>query len=806
MVVINRPFEFRDDDPRPMMRHLDAWARRSLNSPEAWASMLERAEVWIDYSARNQVLLASYGIVGPVAGAATWGRVPSSEGGRACAVGAGEHGLPVRVPVVGEPTTVAGRSRSLGESGSVASGHRWELVFAEEQLARRPARDAVKAVSIPRMSDARWSEAVRVATGRMVGRTPRRVQDPLAQLVDLARHVPPGAGRVGLDGVLAEQAGLLAAGRVGRATEPLPVLDPNGLTGRERWRTLVDVRHAAGRVVDALSYGLEVDLSRSPLPRHELADDRQVASGRRNYLSPADVRSLPLGVWIEVGPYSKGEWLARGIAGANGVGAFMRVNDRSYLAAYETRAGAMWRLETTGRGAHLGLVGEGAADDLAEAKRDVRAALRDRFPDVAVGVETSDRAKVLSPSFGWVSLPTGRDERTEQREFDERVSARVHPGPGGRWEAWVSVDGQQRQGPLTENASAAREIAEGLAHGALIELASVAPDRANAMVTEAAGSGSWDRGMLASIVGHRLTDSDALELGTTSDPARLTELVKSAGVLAPATMLRVLHAEDVPLDTVIDLVPALGLPIGDAIRQMHSEWGANRLEVGMALGATVEELRDGGCSRIEMLAASPREELRHLDTREQTWQSVGPTLLEAGYSEAEAIKHLAAHAPTPSTFAVAAEAVVDDPCRAFALSVRHAQTDDLAHLAERFGMSPAESATVLGAVGAPPSVAVQVIEVLCEHDRDATCDVAGRYLGIGRDETEMRLDGIDPDVVVPLAVGTGDRQMAALRRSLGPPDHSSSISLDAESIRAALDQVEPAQPADRSDVEADRVP
>ena len=57
--------------------------------------MVERCGQWADYR-RNQVLLASYGVVGPVAGTATWERVPSTEEGRPCAPRTGEHGLPIR--------------------------------------------------------------------------------------------------------------------------------------------------------------------------------------------------------------------------------------------------------------------------------------------------------------------------------------------------------------------------------------------------------------------------------------------------------------------------------------------------------------------------------------------------------------------------------------------------------------------------------------------------------------------------------------------------------------------------------------
>ena len=154
------------------------------------------------------------------------------------------------------------------------------------------------------------------------------------------------------------------------------------------------------------------------------------------------------------------------------------------------------------------------------------------------------------------------------------------------------------------------------------------------------------------IIGHRLTDHDRNDLATTAEPTRLVELMSSAGVLEPSTMLHVLHAEQVDLDTALPIAATIGLPIPEAIRLLHDGWDADRLTVGQALDATVDELRTAGCSTVEMLAVAPREALRHLDQREHTWEVVAPTLVEAGYSVAEAVGHLAAHAPTPETFAL----------------------------------------------------------------------------------------------------------------------------------------------------------
>ena len=742
MVVVAQPIKFSEQDPRAMLRHLDQWARYSLGTPEAWTSVLERCGQWADYSGRNQVLLASYGVVGPVAGVATWERVPSTEPDRACAVRTGEHGLPVRVPVVDQGDVVTDRTRQTGRSDSVAGSHRWELVFAAEQLARRPAVGTVTPVSVPSLSDREWAEAVRVASGRMTGRTPRSVKDPVEQLAVLAGRVSHGSGRVRLGEELAGQAGWLVGDRVGRVTGPMPGFDPSGLLSRDRWQTAVDVRRSADVVLSAVSFAVGVELTSSPLPRHGLVDDREVPAGRRNYLAPADLRGLPLGVWVEAGPYKRAEWLARGVAGAAGVGAFMRVNDRSYLAVYETKGGAMWRLETTGRGAHLGLVGEGVSESSAEAKRDVATALSDRFPDAAAAVEAVTTNRVVSGAFGWSALPEGRDDRTQHRQFDERITAMIAPGPGGRWQTWVSVDGQQRQGPHAPDPTAARTIADGLARGALLELSAVTPSRADAMVRDLATGGTkWQRADLVSVVGHRLTDHDRIELAATTDPGLLTQLMRDTGVLAPVTILSVLRAEQVDVEAVYPLAATIGLPTPEAIRAIHDGWNVDRLTVGRELHASVEELRAAGCNATEMLAVAPREELRRLDQREHTWELAAPTLVEAGYSIADAVRHLSVHAPTPETFAAGVAVLVESPVEAFSLAGRHAQVADLAVLSERYGLDPVETAGVVAAGCVPVEKAVGVIAQRCDGDPDTTASLSARYLGLVEYETTAIMRG-----------------------------------------------------------------
>jgi len=114
----------------------------------------------------------------------------------------------------------------------VARTHRWEPVFAIEQLVRRPPAGKLAVPAVPRLPEAEWVEAVRVATGRVLGRTPRKVTDPFVQLATLAARVSHGVGRFRLCDELAAQAGWLAADRVGLTAGPMLCFDPNGLAVR----------------------------------------------------------------------------------------------------------------------------------------------------------------------------------------------------------------------------------------------------------------------------------------------------------------------------------------------------------------------------------------------------------------------------------------------------------------------------------------------------------------------------------------------------------------------------------------------
>lgn len=777
MVVQAESIEFDEDDPRPLLRHLDRWAEHALASPEGWAEVVERTGQWTDYSPRNQVLLASYGIATPVAGASTWALVPSVDDGREVAIRAGEHALQVRVPVTTDSAVTSGRAASDGFSGSVAQDFRWEPVFAVEQLARRPHRDALSTPAVPSMTDREWKENVRVASGQILGRRPRRIPDADSQLAELASRVALGSNRQPLTPAMAEQSGWLVAERVGRANGPMPPVDPSVLRPRERWQRLEDVRKSVAGVSAAIGKTLEIDLAASPLPRWATGDDRIVAPGRRNYLSRSDVAGLPAGLWSEVGPYTRGEWENRSRPEAVGRAAFLRATPRSYLAVYETSSGAQWKLETAGRGPHLGLVAEGDADSMVQAKADARSALRDRYPDVARAVAESINAPVVSPASGWLVLADGRDDRTVHRTFDERTAAAVAPGPGGQWEVWMTDDGRLRQAnELAPTQQVAKSLAEALARGAMVTHAAENPASGERLVADAAANpDTWERRLLVDVIGSRLTDVDAERLAAPdATAAELVELMADSGRIGPVVALRVLHAEGHDPSTLARLVPDIGLPVPNAITEIAQLCGMPRLDAGDLLGATTDELRASGATTAELLAHSPAAILRTLDTRPETWERIGPTLMEAGYDAATALRHVANHAPTPSTLALGIESVTDAAgltstdaaAAAFTVIGRKVTPEDLAAVSERFGLDPFETASTLDAAHVPVADLVHAVVARTDGDQEAARTVLGGAVGLSTTDFDAALE---PSASVLEFKPTGRSPNAELLSAIAQP-------------------------------------
>lgn len=711
-----------------MAAHLDRWSAAKLTTPEAWTAALTDSQSWLDYSARNQALLASYGANGPVAGTETWRLVPSTDPNRACAVRAGEHGYPVRVPVTtggAEPDPYLGGTRPTR-----AAVERWEWrpVFSIDQLARRPVPDALVPATLPTgligpEGAGDFLAAVRqVATTTVRGRLPK-LDDPHRVLVDAARRLPR-AKRPEVEGRLAEQVAWLVADRVGHAPsgEP-PTVDPSDWPPRERWERLIDVLEPVRKLTAGLGVVSGVDLVASPLPRMTIVDDRVVSAGRRHRLPAASLEQLPVGRWVTVGPYSPAEWASRG-EDASGSGAYLRLNKTAYLVAVETGSEGRWRLEDVASRTGHGLLATGKAPDLDSARTAAVASVRDRYPALAA---QPDPVTVSPPGTvrGWEAMPGQGRTAAELRHLSDQVIVYVIPGPGGRWMPAVHAGptGVLERLPLTRSIDEARDAAELAGHRAVRTMSITDPVRLDQIATELADSGDYTRSELAALIGHHLDEPDRRRLDRV-DPADLAEVLGSAG-LTPAATVAILHAEGVDADTMAGLLPTVGVPMPDAICVLRGRWDVPGLDAAIALGATAQEMRDAGCTPVEVMAARPRDVLRALPEDPHLWELAAGTMAAAGHRPTAIAAHLVAHAPTLDAFAAGLTVGVDDPDLGLPYAARSGSTgDQLAAASEAYGLSPPQAAAALSTAGISEDLVLDTLDARCDHDPDITIPIA----------------------------------------------------------------------------------
>jgi len=754
-----------------MAAHLDTWAGTGLNDAAGWEDALMMSRAWQDYSARNQILLVSYGADGPVAGPETWRLVPSTMEGRSCAVRAGEHGYPVRVPVTTggtEPDPYVG-----GHRPTRAAVERWEWrpVFDIAQLARRPAPDTLIAVDIP--DSLRGDELVaavrKVASATVRGRLPKS-NDPSLALADAAIRLRRGAKRPPLDPVGAAQVAWLVSDRVGHArTDRPPMFDPAGMAPRERWERLQDVLEPARKLTAALGVAAGVDLIGSPLPRMEIVDDRVVPAGRRHRLPAASLEQLPIGRWVSVGPYTAAEWAARGEQAA-GNGAFLRLNKSAYLVAVETGDGAAWRLEDVASRTGHGLLASGNSSTLDEARSEATTTVRDRYPTIAASPPDVTTPAVVpgGARSGWEPMPGAGRATAELRHLSEQVTVYVLPGPGGRWLPAVhsGTNGVMERLPLQASRDRARDTAEA-AGMRLVRASEIAdPARADPALAAFADSDTYTRSELPILVGARLDPADAARLAT-APPAELVELLGAAG-FSPATTVAVLAADHVDATTAASLLPMIGVPIPDSIVVLNERWDLPRTSAAELLDATAAEMRAAGCTPVEIMASRPRDVLRTLPDTPHLWELAAGTMADAGHPTTAIVSHLVAHAPTPDAFAAGLTAVADTIDGLTVAARQRAHPDQLAATSEAYGLSPGETAAALTG-NAAADIVLNTIMLRSEGDTAVTATIAAD-VGMRDEDIDRWLHPDDVTAVTPIRVGGMTIDTDALLAALPPID------------------------------------
>jgi hypothetical protein len=782
LVVARNPRRIAFESATDMGRHLNGWSATSLTAPEQWADALVASRQWLDYSARNQVLLASYGVDGPVAGQETWRLVPSTTDGRPCAVRAGEHGWPVRVPITtggSEPDPYLGGARP---SRARTERFEWRPVFAIDQLARRPAPGALLPVEVPkrltgrRAAEAYFDSVRKVARTTVRGRLPAST-DAHQVLAEAAVRLSRGAKGPPLEPVLGEQVAWLVADRVGLAPGGLPAFDPEALEPRDRWQRLQAVLDPARKLTAALGVVVGADLTASPLPKMEIVDDRVVPAGRRRRLPAASFERLPIGSWVEVGPYSPDEWAGRGESGS-GRGAYLRLNRSAYVVAVENGTEAAWRLEDIAERTGHDLLAAGDSPSLDQAKGDAVAALAGRYP----ALDTPTAAIRTDPGRGEpAALPQAPGEwepaagegtsAAVQRRLDDRVVVYAFPGPGGRWLPAVHNGTRLTHLAYAPNQDAAKAAAELAGRRSLRHLASQSPVNRDATIAAFALSQDYSRAELVDLAGDALHAEAREQLADQhATPETIADVLHAAGC-TPATAVQVLRAEQVDAGEVARLLPTIGVPMDHAIRLLHDGWGVPRHQAAKTLGATAAEMRAAGCTPAEVMATRPRDVLRTLPTDPEIWAAAALTMVDGGHHTPAIVSHLVAHAPTTDAFAHALSAVAEDPAEGITTAIRYgAQPDHLAAAAEAYSLTPVQAATLLTDAGATAQVTVETVHALCDHDLDLTAQVAGPTLNL------------DPRHVTDLLDTTG-----AAMPTIESPDPT-----DTNSLLAHLPDPEPA--------------
>ena len=518
-----------------------------------------------------------------------------------------------------------------------------------------------------------------------------------------------------------------------------------------------------------------IDLCASPLPRMEIIDDRVVPAGRRHRLPAATFEALPIGRWTTVGPYTSDEWASRGETGS-GRGSYLRLNGSAYVAALEHGDEARWRVNDAGTRTGEGHLLQGSAPCLEDAQADALATIRTRYPALISVPDRSPTGRV-DVGTGWEPMPGDGRSSAELRRLNSEVTIYAIPAPGGRWMPAVSFNGHDSmdQLPSVRTRAEARDAAE-LTGRRMIRLASVrSPVEVDEVVAELAGSTDYSRRELQSIIGGRLLSEDRDRVADAS-PEALVELLGQAGV-TPASTVAVIDAEGLAPSVVAPLLPMIGVPIADGIRVLHERWGLDLLDAAELLDATAPEMRDAGCTPVEIMAARPRDVMRTLPDDTHLWELAAGTMATAGHDITTVAQHLVAHAPSSESFAAGLTVIVPDAVEGLALASRYGSpAQDIAAASERYGLSPTETATALADTGISPDRLVETIWHRCDHEASPTRQIA------------IDAGGLDPDTVgVVLETSqTGALTLGSVT-SIGGTSPSRSLDLtDADSLLDAL--------------------
>ncbi|HZA83235.1 MAG TPA: hypothetical protein VFC13_17485, partial [Actinomycetes bacterium] len=213
----------------------------------------------------------------------------------------------------------------------------------------------------------------------------------------------------------------------------------------------------------------------------------------------------------------------------------------------------------------------------------------------------------------------------------------------------------------------------------------------------------------------------------------------------------------------------VGVPMADAIRVLHDRWDLPRTAAAELLGATAGEMRDAGCTPVEIMASRPRDVLRTLPDDPHLWELAAGTMATAGHPTPTIARHLVAHAPTVEAFAAGLTVIAEPPDGLVVAARCQAHGDQLAAGSERYGLSPVETASILTGV-TDPTVVLDTLAGRCDGDTDSAVAVATQA-GLGPDDIDTWRNPTPSAGVTPIHTGS-DLDTSALLDRLPPPGPS----------------------------------
>lgn len=295
-------------------------------------------------------------------------------------------------------------------------------------------------------------------------------------------------------------------------------------------------------------------------------------------------------------------------------------------------------------------------------------------------------------------------------------------------------------------------------------------------VAALADSEHYTRDRLTEMVAAKLTDTDRADLPS-ADHTRLATLLGSAG-LTPATTVAVLYADGCPAETVAALMPTIGVPMSDAIRALNGRWNLPNIEAAQLVCATGREMRDAGCNATEILTVLPETILRVLASEPHLWELAAGTMATSGHSPTAVVSHLITHAPNAATFAAGVTAAINDPTLGVGLAARlRVQPEFISATSERYGLSPAETATILRDERVPMTQALATLGHRCDFDDAAVIEAwsGPRPVAVQMASTASIAKMSRITSIGGTDIGTADELLALLPAAIGPLAPSRSL-------------------------------